>query len=101
MPDVEAVSASPTCGVPPIVGAPTAAVFLSGSSAGPATVAEGLLLSRRRCSPVVQIAPETSHARPAGSVIATSPSESGATVISHRSWRPSTRAPRSRRPRSP
>ena len=65
-------------------------MLLSGSSAGPATVAEGLLLSRRRFSPVVQIAPETSHSRPAGSVIVTSPSESGATVISHRSWRPST-----------
>ena len=47
--------------------------------------------SCRRLSPRVQIAPETWHSRPAGSVIVTSPSESGSTVISHRSWRPSTR----------
>ena len=91
MPDVEAVSFSPTCGVPLIVGTPAASVFGSGSSGGPATVAEGLLLSRRRFSPRVQIAPETSQLRPAGSVIVKSPSESGVTVISHRSWRPSTR----------
>ena len=64
MPDVEAVSSSPTCGVPLIAGVPVAAVFLSGSSAGPATVAEGLLLSRRLFSPLVQIAPETWHSRP-------------------------------------
>ena len=55
MSDVEAVSASPTCGVPLIVGAPAAAVFGSGSSAGPATVAEGLLLSCRRSA--VQMPP--------------------------------------------
>ena len=35
--------------------------------------------------------PTTPPAGPAGSVIVTSPSESGSTVISHRSWRPSTR----------
>ena len=91
MPDVEAVSSSPTCGVPLMVGVPVAAVFLSGSSAGPATVADGLLLSCRRFSPRVQIALETWQSRPAGSVIVTSVSESGSTVISHRSWRPSTR----------
>ena len=33
MPDVEAVSASPTCGVPLIVGAPAAAVFVGGAAA--------------------------------------------------------------------
>ena len=88
MPDVEAVSASPTCAVPLIVGAPVAAVFLSG---GPATVAVGVLASCRRFSPRVQIAPETAHSRPPGSAIATSSSESGSTVIRHRSWRPSTR----------
>ena len=88
MPDVEAVSASPTCAVPPIAGVPVAAVFLSG---GPATVAVGVLASCRRFSPRVQIAPETAHSRPPGSAIATSSSESGSTVIRHRSWRPSTR----------
>ena len=56
MPDVEAVSASPTCGVPLIVGAPAAAVFGSGASSdGPGIVAEGLLLSRRRSA--VQMPP--------------------------------------------
>ena len=33
MPDVEAVSSSPTCGVPLIAGVPVAAVFLSDSAA--------------------------------------------------------------------
>ena len=75
MPDVEAVSSYATRAVPPIVGAPAAAVFGSGvSSRGPATVAEGLLVNCRRFSPLVQIAPETPHSHPAGSVIVTSPS---------------------------
>ena len=33
MPDVDAVSSSPTCGVPPIAGAPAAAVFAGGPRA--------------------------------------------------------------------
>ena len=94
MPDVEADSASPTCGVPLIASAPVAGVFGSGASSdGPATVAEGLLVNCRRGSPLVQIAPDTEHSRPAGSVIVTSPSESGLTVISNRSRRSSTRLP--------
>ena len=68
------------------------------SSGGPATVAEGLLVSWRRFSPFVQIAPETPHSRPAGSSIVTSPAPSGSTVISNRSRRSSTRAPRVTRP---
>ena len=98
MPDVEAVSVSPTRGVPPIAGAPVAAVFVRRSSGGPATVAEGLLVSCRRFSPFVQIAPETPHSRPAGSSIVTAPPPSGSTVISNRSRRSSTRAPRVTRP---
>ena len=68
------------------------------SSGGPATVAEGLLVSCRRSSPFVQIAPETPHSRPAGRSIVTSPAPSGSTVISNRSRRSSTRAPRVTRP---
>ena len=65
---------------------------------GPATVAEGLLVNGRRCSPLVQIAPETPQSRPAGSAIVTSPSASGSTVISNRSRRLSTRRPPVTRP---
>ena len=39
----------------------------------------------------MQIAPETAHSRPPGSAIVMASSEPGSTVISHRSWRPSTR----------
>ena len=38
MPDVEAVSASPTCAVPPIAGAPVAAVFSGGVTASVAAL---------------------------------------------------------------
>ena len=94
MPDVEAVSSSPTCGVPLTVGVPVAAVLLSGSPAGPATVADGLLLSGLGSSPRVHTAPAVPQALPSGSEIVTASRESGSTVISHRSWRPSTlRAP--------
>ena len=65
---------------------------------GPVTVADGLLVNCRRLSPFVQIAPETPHSRPAGSVIVTSPSESGRTVILNRSRRSSTRRPPVTRP---
>ena len=61
------------------------------STTGPATVAAGVLVNSRRFPPRVQIAPETAHSRPPGSVIVTASSVSGATVISHRSLRPSTR----------
>ena len=61
------------------------------SSTGPATVAAGVLASCRRFSPRVQIAPETAHSRPPASAIVMASSEPGSTVISHRSWRPSTR----------
>ena len=46
----------------------------------------------------MQIAPETPHSRPASSVIVTSPSESGLTVILNRSRRSSTRRPPVTRP---
>ena len=99
MPDVEAVSSSPTRGVPAISGAPVAGVFGSGPwSTGPATVALGVLVNCRRFSPLVQIAPEIPHSRPAGNVIVTSASESGVTVILNRSRRPSTRVPPVTRP---
>ena len=65
---------------------------------GPLTVAEGLLVNCRRGLLLVQIAPETPHSRPAGSVIVTAPSESGRTVILNRSRRPSTRLPPVTRP---
>ena len=65
---------------------------------GPATVAEGLLVNGRRFSPLVQIAPDTAHSRPAGSVIVTAAPESGLTVILNRSRRPSTRLPPVTRP---
>ena len=68
--------------------------FPAASDPGPLTVADGLLVSRRRFSPLVQIAPDVAQSRPAGSVIVTSPSESGWTVISNRSRRSSTRRPR-------
>ena len=57
-----------------------------------------MLVSCLRFSPLVQIAPETEHSRPTGSVIVTSPSPSGSTVISKRSRRSSTRRPRVTRP---
>ena len=38
MPDVEAVSSSPTCGVPLIVGVPVAAVFSGGATASVAAL---------------------------------------------------------------
>ena len=68
------------------------------SIAGPATVAVGVLVNCLRFSPLVQIAPEIPHSRPAGSVTVTSPSPSGSTVISNRSRRSSTRRPRVTRP---
>ena len=68
------------------------------STSGPATVAAGVLVSCLRFSPLVQIAPDTAHSRPAGSVTVTSPSPSGSTVISNRSRRSSTRTPRVTRP---
>ena len=68
------------------------------STAGPATVAVGALVSCLRFSPFVQIAPDTAHSRPAGSVTVTSPSPSDSTVISNRSRRSSTRRPRVTRP---
>ena len=99
MSDVEAVSSSPTRGVPLIAGAPVAGVFGAGpSSDGPATVAVGVLVNCRRFSPLVQIAPDVAQSRPAGSSIVTSPSPSGSTVISNRSRRSSTRTPRVTRP---
>ena len=92
MPDTDAVSVSSTRAVPLMVGAPVAAVFVTtGSSCGPATVADGLLLSGLGSSPRVHTAPAVPQARPPGSVIVTASPESGSTVISHRSWRPSTR----------
>ena len=73
---------------------------VSAAAPGPATVAAGVLVSCRRGLLLVQIAPETPHARPAGSAIVTSPSPSpsGRTVISNRSRRPSTRRPPVTRP---
>ena len=71
---------------------------VSGLAAGPSTVAVGVLVNCRRGSPLVQIAPDVAQSRPAGSSIVTSPSESGSTVISNRSRRSSTRAPRVTRP---
>ena len=68
------------------------------STAGPATVAAGVLVSCLRFSPLVQIAPDTAHSRPASSAIATSPPPSGSTVISNRSRRSSTRSPPVTRP---
>ena len=68
------------------------------STAGPATVAAGVLVNGLRFSPLVQIAPDTAHSRPASSAIATSPPPSGSTVISNRSRRSSTRAPPVTRP---
>ena len=68
------------------------------STAGPATVAAGVWVSCLRFSPLVQIAPDTAHSRPAGSVTVTAPPPSGSTVISKRSRRSSTRAPRVTRP---
>ena len=92
MPDTDAVNVSFTRAVPAIVGAPVAAVFVAaGSSSGPATAADGLLLSGRGSLPRVHTAPAVPQSRPPGSVTATASSESGSTVISHRSWRPSTR----------
>ena len=67
---------------------------VSGSAAGPATVAVGPLVNCRRLSPLVQIAPDVAQSRPPSSVIVTSPSESGCTVISNRSRRSPTRSPR-------
>ena len=67
---------------------------VSGSAAGPATVAVGLFVNCRRLSPLVQIAPDIAQSRLPSSVIVTSPSESGCTVISNRSRRSSTRSPR-------
>ena len=90
MSGVEAVSSSPTRGVPPIVGAPVAGVFGSGpSSAGPATVVEIPSDSERPSE--VQIAAGVPQAAPAASVTVTSASESGSTVSSHRSLRRFTR----------
>ena len=97
MSDVEALSVPPTRGVPAIVGAPSAGAF-AGALSGPATVAVGVFVSRLRGGPQVQIAPETAQSRPAGSAIVSSPSPSGSTVISNRSFRPSTRVPRVTRP---
>ena len=88
MPDTDAVSVSSTRAVPLMVGAPAAAVF------GTATVTDGLLLSGCGSSPRVQTAPVVPQSRPPGSVIATASRESGSTVISHKSWRPSTRRAR-------
>ena len=65
---------------------------------GPRTLAEGLFVNCRRGSLLLQIAPETPHSRPAGSVIVTAASESGRTVILNRSRRPSTRLPPVTRP---
>ena len=92
MSDTDAVSVSFTCAVPLIVGAPVATVFVTaGSSSGPATVADGLLLSGLGSSPRVHTAPVVPQSRPPFSVIVTASRESGSTVISHRSCRPSTR----------
>ena len=68
------------------------------STSGPATVAAGVLASCLRFSPLVQIAPDTAHSRPASSVTVTAPPPSGSTVISNRSRRSSTRSPRVTRP---
>ena len=64
---------------------------VSGSVGGPATVPDGLLLSGRGSSPRVHTAPAVPQARLPGSVTVTALREPGSTVISHRSWRPSTR----------
>ena len=64
---------------------------VSGVADAPATVADGLLLRGLGSSPRVHTAPVVAQARLPGSVIATASRESGSTVISHRSWRPSTR----------
>ena len=63
---------------------------VSGSVGGPATVADGLLVSGLGFSSRVHTAPVVPQARPPGSVMVTASRESGSTVISHRSWRPPT-----------
>ena len=68
------------------------------TATGPLTVAEIVLVRRRRGSPFVQIAPDTAQSRPAASAIVTSARDSGRTVISNRSRRPSTRLPPVTRP---
>ena len=83
MSPVDAVSVSPTRAVPAISGAPVAGAFAASSGGGPATVADGLLVSGRGFSPRVQIAPDGPQSSVAGSSIATAASESGCTVIRH------------------
>ena len=82
MSDVEARSCSPTCAVPPMVGAPVAGVFAD----GPSTVADGLFDSSRPSA--VHTAPAALHSRPPGSSTVTAWRESGARVTTHRSARP-------------
>ena len=64
--DVSAVRVCSTCGVPLIVGAPAADVLVGGASAGPVTVAVGLLVNCRGLSSLVQIAPVVVQDRLAG-----------------------------------
>ena len=73
------------------MGAPAADVLVGGASAGPVTVAVGLLVSCRGVSSLVQMAPAVLQDRWAGNVMTTSLSSSGSAVISQRSLRPSTR----------
>ena len=87
MPDVEAVSVSPTRAVPSIVGAPSAGAFAGG---GPATIAAAPADS---CRPsAVHTAPASAQSRSGGSEIPISPAPDGVTSMLHRSARPSTRA---------
>ena len=91
MPEASAVSVSPTCGVPLMVGVPVAAVFDSrASSAGPTTIAAD---TRDRARPSdVQTAPSASQSAAGAREIHSSSRVSGVTVISHTPLSPSTRA---------
>ena len=87
---------SPACsaGMPP-------KLAVNGSLGGPATVADGLLLNGLGSFPRVHTAPAVPEAPPPGSEIVTTSRDSGSTVISHRSWRPSTRRADRGPPRRP
>ena len=87
MPDVEAVSSSPTFGVPLIAGVPVAAVFLSG---GPNTMAAAPL--DRALPSDVQTAPSAAQSSVGARAIDSSSRLSGVTAIAHTPISPSTRA---------
>ena len=91
MPPTDAVSVSSTCAVPLTVGAPVAGLFGAVAPFGPVTVAAAVFCSGRGLPPPVQTAPVVPHSRSPGSVMLTAARDSGSTVISHRSLRPSTR----------